>query len=167
MNQSNNNAPLVPVNGNTKFTPAASTDTNMSNAITELHAGGMSCSSHNFSQSFPYDHGDDSNDAIGWAEAIGIDAKSKYSHNEWVTNMSPWSGGSGRHRVEKLEVQPPSGWYYKFPSAVNVSYDRPSIPEYGPEDFLPYDDNKFYNHEKIDRKKAHPEFCLPFSKYGI
>jgi hypothetical protein len=69
-----------------------------------------------------------------------------------------------------VEIIPPTGWYYKPPSAVPVSYDRASIPDYGPKEFREFEGNRnggYYKHNALQPHEMHPVKNMRFLSYGI
>jgi hypothetical protein len=101
---------------------------------------------------------------------LSIDKKTQKSHAEWVSNSARWQGSSSSFRQDRIEPIIPSGWFYKMPSAVPVSYDRATIPDYGPMEFAELEGkgNGFYKHQRLQRHEFHPNSGNSrFRAYGI
>ena len=101
----------------------------------------------------------------------GVDQRTIQGHNDWVQQMAPWST-TVRYRGQEIEQQPPSGWLYRFPSAVPIRPDARTLTELGPADYLPYDGSKIYfAHKTIESELPaykRPLFnTLPFMRYGM
>lgn len=98
----------------------------------------------------------------------GVDEKTQRTHAEWVANSARWNGSSSSFRKDRLEPVVPSGWFFRPPKPVPVSYDRASIPDYGPEDFAEFSRKGGFNcHNEIKPHEFHPQNNMRFVNYGI
>ncbi len=140
------------------YKPATSSDDAVTRAINETVWG---------------DHGMSESEKAYYSVDVlkygGIDDRTIQGHNEWIENMAPWS----RRAIfsgQDIEPQPPSGWLFRFPSAIPVREDARTITEYGPRDYLPYDGHKInYYHTSIATDAQPPRLVdqLPFMRYDI
>ncbi len=138
------------------YRPTASTEERVLNSINETIWGDKAAA---FAESRYHD--------IDLLKYGGIDERTIQGHNQWIDNSAPWS----RRAIfsgQDIEPQPPSGWLFRFPSAIPIREDARTLTEYGPKDYLPYDGSKInYYHTTIEtdgRPKPLIE-QLPFMRY--
>jgi hypothetical protein len=140
--------------------PPRATELTIARALAQIYAGG-SAEDNDFSLGIPKSHS-----GLVVADQLGIDAKTRASHAKWSTENSPWSGGS-RTLGDKIEIQPPNGWYYRFPDAVPINAQSERLNEYGPDDYLPYGDSQFNPYKRLENPQMYRDRSLPFSRFGL